>query len=221
MLSFTWFLICIINQFHGVAEAAFKYIDVSCVEENGNYTEGSVYEQNLLTVSVLGCPLVAEVVVWYYECMLRYANHSIFSVSEPLPGISIYGRLNVSDYNAFAPVLAKTLKSVIEKAARVSARGHFATKSANFTSLFDEIYFLAQCTPDITEFDCRNCLTTRRSIMTNLYNGSVRVTSFSPSCQLRYDTTKKFYRDVSSDPPALRPSNTPSPSITGVPGILF
>lgn len=262
--TFTWFLICI-SQIYAV-DATYEYINVSCVEENGNYTKGSAYQLNLnILLSdlssqgstrafynsttgevpnkiyglyqcrgdvtqevcaeciqdasqkiVLGCPLVAEAAVWYYECMLRYANHSIFSVSETYPGYATWYTRNVSNYEEFAPILATTLESVINDAAKISSMGHFATKAVNLT-LFEMIYCLAQCTPDLDGFDCKNCLTTSRSTMTNSYNASVGVAIFKASCQLRYSTLKQFYRDTSSNPPL--PSNAPSPSNTTVPGM--
>ncbi|KAL2931720.1 Cysteine-rich receptor-like protein kinase 25 [Bienertia sinuspersici] len=251
-------LICIFHLYR--VDAVFNYLNVTCLPEYGNYTEGSIYQQNLdsllLNLSshrstrayhnstagdvpnkvyglyqcrgdvtqevcseciqdatqkiVQGCPLVAEAGAWYDECMLRYANHSIFSTFEKLPGGYTWSKRNVSDYHKLAPVLASTLRSVINGAAPISSRGHFATKANNWT-LFNYVYCLAQCTPDLTEFDCRDCLTRARSIMVNDFNTSIRVAIFYASCQLRYDTTRKFYREIIATPPAPSPSNTTVP----------
>ncbi|KAL2931723.1 Cysteine-rich receptor-like protein kinase 25 [Bienertia sinuspersici] len=146
--------------------------------------------------------------------MLRYANHSIFSVSETYPGFKTWNRVNVSNYNSLGPVLLSTLNGVINDATRNSSRGHFATKSANWTS-FDKVYCLAQCTPDLTEFDCTSCLTIARNIMIGSYSTSMDVGIFHASCQLRYDTTQQFYMDMHSQVP------NPFGSNTTLPGRLF
>ncbi|KAL2931721.1 Cysteine-rich receptor-like protein kinase 10 [Bienertia sinuspersici] len=152
------------------------------------------------------CPLFVEAAAWYDKCMLRYDNQSIFSMSETYPGQFTWSRFNVSDYHKVGPVLAETLNSVINDAAQKSSKGHFATKSSNWT-VFDYVYCLAQCTPDLTEFDCKNCLTTARSTMVNIFNTSTLVSIYLASCQLSYDMTQQFYLDTSHIPPTSSTSN--------------
>lgn len=155
--------------------------------------------------SVHSCPSAKEAYVWYEECMLRYANRSIFSSAETSPGPRVWSLRNVSNYDALAPVLAAKLDSVISRAAVATPFGHFATEDGNWT-LFDSVYCLAQCTPDIDGFHCKNCLTRALSTMINDYNTSIRVMVFYPSCQLRYDTTEQFYHELDAAVPAPAPS---------------
>ncbi|CAO2842624.1 unnamed protein product [Amaranthus hypochondriacus] len=143
------------------------------------------------------CPFYKEAVIWYFECMLRYANRSIlYGSSETLPRTRTYDtNRKVSDYGKFGPVLKSTMDMVISKAASSTALGHFGTGEANWT-LFEKVYCMAQCTPDISEVGCKNCLISSLSRMSSCCNFSITVMLFTPSCQLRYDTDQKFYLDT-------------------------
>ncbi|XP_021835682.1 cysteine-rich receptor-like protein kinase 10 [Spinacia oleracea] len=238
-------------------DAEVTYADITgCVPEKGNYTEGSVYQQNLnlLLSSLLpqsttqkfhnstvgevpnkvyglyqcrgnvslnicneciqeatrkvveDCPLVKEATVWYFECMVRYSNRSIFSLYETFPaGFRWSNTSNVTNYGQFAPVFARELNRLIRQAVIGSSSGHFAIGDANWTS-FERVYCLVQCTPDIDQFGCNTCLRSAVSDMLGCCNASTRVLIFKPSCHLRYDTSDKFYYDL-HELPAPPPSN--------------
>ncbi|XP_074267429.1 uncharacterized protein LOC141590770 [Silene latifolia] len=128
------------------------------------------------------CPLSGEGVVWYYECMLRYANRDI-SLYETFPGYFKWHDNNVTNYAEFGPILAKEINGVIKNAS--SASPHFAYSEANFT-LFENLYTFAQCTPDIDSSACNNCLKTALSDMIQCCNASLYTMIFLPSCQLSY-----------------------------------
>ncbi|XP_021735525.1 cysteine-rich receptor-like protein kinase 10 isoform X1 [Chenopodium quinoa] len=153
------------------------------------------------------CPLMVEATVWYYECMLRYANRSIFSSYETYPAAYLWSfKFNVSNYGAFAPVLAREFNSLIRQAVIGTSSGRFATGDAKWAT-FERVYCLVQCTPDIDDFGCNSCLTSALSDMAGCCNASARVFIFKPSCHLRYDTTEKFYFDINHELPAPPPSN--------------
>lgn len=149
------------------------------------------------------CPFYGEGIVWYDECMLRYANRSIFSLRETTPTADAWYVDDVSNYDKFAPVLEKTMNIIVGQAARATARGHFANKYANWTSK-DRVYCFALCTPDIDEFDCMNCLTIALAEIYKFYNSSKGVTSFLPSCQLGYDTELDQITNVPLAPDQVR-----------------
>lgn len=246
-------------------DATVNYANKYCYNIKGNYTENSVYQQNLNKLfsqlslktpykkfynSTLGnvpnkvyvlyqcradlslkvcneciesatkmihekCPFYKEAVIWYFECMLRYANRSIlYGSSETLPRTRTYDtNRKVSDYGKFGPVLKSTMDMVISKAASSTALGHFGTGEANWT-LFEKVYCMAQCTPDISEVGCKNCLISSLSRMSSCCNFSITVMLFTPSCQLRYDTDQKFYLDtpnnVLNTNSNVHPGNFPS-----------
>ncbi|XP_021719475.1 cysteine-rich receptor-like protein kinase 10 [Chenopodium quinoa] len=253
----------VLSQLYSVyAVVVFEYN--WCSSSYGNYTQGSVYHQNLnhlfsnlssqtlsrrfynttsgefpnkvygiyqcredFTLEVCNqciddatqkitevCPLYVESIVWYDECMLRYANRSIFSLSETSPSDDAWYTDTVSNYEEFVPVIEKTTKTIISQAARTSARGHFASMYANYTSIH-RVYNFAMCTPDINELDCKNCLSIASKKLSTYYNESKGVTSFFPSCQLGYDTAINQMTHVPLTPDqAQAPGQPPNPAPT-------
>uniref|UniRef100_A0A803N956 Uncharacterized protein n=1 Tax=Chenopodium quinoa TaxID=63459 RepID=A0A803N956_CHEQI len=160
------------------------------------------------------CPLYVESIVWYDECMLRYANRSIFSLSETSPSSDAWYTDTVPNYEEFVPVIEKTTKAIISQAARTTARGHFASTYANYTSIH-RVYNFAMCTPDIDEVECKNCLLIASKKLSTYYNESKGVTSFLPSCQLGYDTAINQMTHVPLTPDqAQAPGQPPSPAPT-------
>ncbi|XP_056687901.1 cysteine-rich receptor-like protein kinase 26, partial [Spinacia oleracea] len=133
------------------------------------------------------CPLYVESIVWYNECMLRYANRSIFSLCETTPTRESWYEGSVSNYVMFSPVVKRTMNTIVRLASRTTARGHLANTYANWTSI-DRMYGFAMCTPDINELHCKRCLTIGLDEISGFYNISKVVTVFYPSCQLGYDT---------------------------------
>ncbi|XP_021846121.2 cysteine-rich receptor-like protein kinase 25 isoform X2 [Spinacia oleracea] len=134
------------------------------------------------------CPSYSEAIVWYDECMLRYANRSIFSSCETSPTREAYYENSVvSNFDKFVPLVDKTMSSIIGQAALTTPRGHFANTYANWT-LIDRMFCFAMCTSDINEFDCKRCLTIGLDDLSRFYKTSTGVTVFYPSCQLGYDT---------------------------------
>ncbi|KAK9706482.1 hypothetical protein RND81_07G128600 [Saponaria officinalis] len=179
------------NKVYGLFQCRFDVsLDVcsSCVED----ARKKVVEE---------CPLTGEGIVWYHECMLRYANRNFFSVYETLPGASTWGVNNVTDYDKFGPILADAMNDVIKRAS--SNKLYYASSETNLT-LFQQLYSFAQCTPDIGTSGCNSCLKNALSKMIQCCNASVRVYVLKPSCQLRYDTTGPFLIDqpAPAPPPA-------------------
>lgn len=154
------------------------------------------------------CPFYGEAIVWYDECMLRYANRTIFSVYEISPRGFLWQQQNMSKDVQFIQVLLDTINGVINEATRNSSSvGHFGTGDKNFT-LLDRVYCLAQCTPDIDNFGCNNCLKNALVVMNSCCRGSIYSKVFLPSCQLRYDLTQ-FYNVTLQVVPMTPHSDTP------------
>ncbi|KAL9245886.1 hypothetical protein vseg_019485 [Gypsophila vaccaria] len=157
------------------------------------------------------CPLFPEGIVWYDECMLRYANRNIFSKAEDSEGAVRASNVTVTNYAEFAPVLKDTMNSIILKAA--AEIPHFASSTKRF-SVSQYLYSFAQCTPDITVSRCKECLEDAFKEMDNrCCNASIYLTMLRPSCVLRYDTTGPFLNDHSSDVPSSDGSPSANPAI--------
>uniref|UniRef100_A0A2N9H5Z1 Gnk2-homologous domain-containing protein n=1 Tax=Fagus sylvatica TaxID=28930 RepID=A0A2N9H5Z1_FAGSY len=109
------------------------------------------------------------------------------------------------------PAETPSLDSLRYKAAGFS--GKFATGSnANNTNQNYTIYALMQCTPDLVDTLCQNCLTDAQIYITQCCNDMRGARVLTPSCNLRYETNR-FYGNTTQDepPPGPPPSLSPPP----------
>ncbi|KAL3721931.1 hypothetical protein ACJRO7_034303 [Eucalyptus globulus] len=155
------------------------------------------------------CPNQQVSVIWYDECMLRYSNQSTFSVMEREPLHVMSNTENANDSTRFMEVLLETLGDVIKKAFAGWSGKKVAAAEANFTSL-QKLYAFAQCTPDLTAWDCNKCLQNANGYLVEGKQGGRTLT---PSCIVMYESYP-FYNasalPVSAPPP---PPPPPAPVI--------
>jgi hypothetical protein len=160
----------------------------------------------------LNCPLSKRAVTWYAECMVRYSNNSFFSTVSTSPGFAMLNTVNISHAKSFMHLLFLTLNQTADEAAHpLTSRGDnnkkFATRSVP-VSQNQTLYCLAQCTPDLSPYDCRTCLDTAIRWLPNCCDGKQGGRVIFPSCNVRYELYP-FYRNrttnVSSTPNQLVP----------------
>ncbi|KAB5560478.1 hypothetical protein DKX38_005435 [Salix brachista] len=80
---------------------------------------------------------------------------------------------------------------------------------------FQNIYSLAQCTPDLSSSDCKKCLSTVISQLPICCSSKIGARVFAPSCYIQYEITE-FYNATgvpaeSVPPPPLPPVTLPVP----------
>ncbi|KAG5530529.1 hypothetical protein RHGRI_025469 [Rhododendron griersonianum] len=104
------------------------------------------------------CPNGKEAIGWYDDCMLRYTNKSVKGIMETDPSYPVWNdKKNVTSVEQFKDELEKLLESLGDKAASGGSLLKFA--SGNTTGPDSQtIYALAQCTPDISERNCSECI---------------------------------------------------------------
>ncbi|XP_074270069.1 putative cysteine-rich receptor-like protein kinase 20 [Silene latifolia] len=157
---------------------------------NGAYT--SQVCSNCITVAAgqiqQKCPNNLEAIVWYGQCMLRYANRSILSVEDDSVYFTFdYGPLNYKKYN---PQLSSSLIDLSNTVTVDNSPLAFA----NGVVYAQELIWLTtyvECTPDLTRADCKKCLQTGLNRLE--MDGIQLRTIVQPSCRLSY-----FYLDFSS-----------------------
>lgn len=159
------------------------------------------------------CSKERSAIIWYAECLLRYSNESTFFRVDASFGIIEWSSQNVTRPDLFNPPLQNLMNKVTNQAANDGSGKKFAVEEANF-STFQRLYTLAQCTPDLSSFDCMECLRKAVSNLPNCcYNRQGGRVIF-PSCNIRYELYR-FYNIVtpaSNLSPPLPPSSTPSSS---------
>ncbi|KAL2931607.1 Cysteine-rich repeat secretory protein 9 [Bienertia sinuspersici] len=134
------------------------------------------------------CPIQKEAIVWYKECMVRYANRTIFSVAEHYPLAWSRSTANATNPEKFSLVVTETFNGIIEQAAYNKSMTGYATEKVGLNNASETVYCHVQCTPDILGSPCERCLNVALT-KTELCCGTARLDKkvFLPSCWLRYD----------------------------------
>ncbi len=132
-----------------------------------------------------------EGIIWYPSCTVRYSDRYIFGRNESQP----MGGQEVSPN----PILYKDALTPFFDELRKNASGHFGKfayanyKAGNSLNGQDfTVYALMQCTPDLAEGGCDDCLHQAQVFITNCCNQYPRARVFAPSCNLRYDNSSFF-----------------------------
>ncbi|XP_050212587.1 cysteine-rich receptor-like protein kinase 44 [Mercurialis annua] len=152
------------------------------------------------------CPNQKEAVGWYDNCMIRFSNMSIFGIMEDQPKLHLFNVNNVTSVDLFNQALRTLLDSLKAEAASGSSIRKFATGDAVGPD-FLTIYALSQCTPDLSDVECNDCLEQSARYIPDCCNGKVGARVVTPSCNLRYETSR-FYNTSAPPPPKEEDSNT-------------
>ncbi|KAK7280211.1 hypothetical protein RJT34_25273 [Clitoria ternatea] len=161
------------------------------------------------------CPNQKEAIGWYDNCMLRYSNRSIFNTMEPDPTYFLWDQNNATDVDQFNDALRGLVDSLRSKAASGDSLKKYAAGSASGPS-FQTIFALLQCTPDLSEQQCNDCLVRAISDISSCCSGKTSGRIGKPSCNLRFDTSP-FY-DSSADASPSSPPQVPPPPDTSTKG---
>ncbi|CAL9001608.1 unnamed protein product [Prunus brigantina] len=167
------------------------------------------------------CPNQKEAIGFYDECMLRYANRSIYGAMETAPVFPLWWNINnlsSSDVDGFFQEMRKLLKDLIGQAAVNGSLRKFAVGKTTAPNL-QPIYGLAQCTPDLAEQACNECLDSAMGNIPTYCERKQGCRVSNPSCTVRYEVNR-FYDPttvvpVPSSPPPLSSHLPPSTSTGG------
>ncbi|KAL9236658.1 hypothetical protein vseg_011299 [Gypsophila vaccaria] len=127
------------------------------------------------------CPSSVKAIVWYTECMLRYANYNIFSIND----VSVHNALDGGPpkYSQFNRDLIDTFISLSDHATTANSSSLWATTVVYVTKDISLSCYV-DCTPDLSPIDCRKCLQTGLArVQIDGYQVGVLL---QPSCRLMY-----------------------------------
>ncbi|CAO2818027.1 unnamed protein product [Amaranthus hypochondriacus] len=162
------------------------------------------------------CPSL-EAIATYEECMLRYANHPILSMLEQTPHYTDC-EISIPDEGELSRIIKPIFKNLIDEAISNNSTSskYFAAKKEDYFE-YQKVYCLVQCTPDITQQECEDCLTEAMNATLECASGSRMISYYSvPSCQIRYDVVRHFFNVSSND--TLSPMASP-PSLSSISAI--
>ena len=167
------------------------------------------------------CSYQKEAILYYGYCMLRYSFRNIFGTWEDIPVVNLLNDTNYvsANMNQFQKDLRTLLDRIRDQAAAGGSLRKFAAGNATGPN-FHTLYALMQCTPDLSELDCSNCLDWAKGKCCDSKPGGIVV---GPSCSLRfevylfYDPSAENESTPSPSPsPPLAPSLSPPPTNTSV-----
>ncbi|KAL4368018.1 hypothetical protein GQ457_05G030110 [Hibiscus cannabinus] len=162
------------------------------------------------------CPLYKEVVGWSEFCMLRYANRDLFGELETSPGSCLLNTQDVTDADRFNQALDILLTSLSRLAAAGGPLRKYAADNST-VGVFQIVYAIVQCSPDLSEQECGDCLSVAKYGIGGCCLGKSGCRIFRPSCFLRYESDP-FYQTplpLPSPPPSPPPPPPPQPSTGG------
>ncbi|KAK3024980.1 hypothetical protein RJ639_042787 [Escallonia herrerae] len=166
---------------------------------------------------IQACPNQKEAGRWHDLCMLRFSNRNILG---SMDGSFVYVAWNIGNETnegdelgneRFNSLRGYLLFNLRDQAAAGSLR-KYAADVVNYKPLL-RFYATEQCTPDISELDCKSCLNSAIKDVTTYCNGRLGCSSIKPSCALRFETYQ-FFQLVADAPVS---TNTPDPSILSFP----
>ncbi|URE27547.1 Cysteine-rich receptor-like protein kinase [Musa troglodytarum] len=137
------------------------------------------------------CAYDKDAVVWYDECLLRFSNLQFLSTSDNDPTVALENEIAVNDEaDRFNKVVNELLDSTADWAAYNSTKRYATGLAFNVTLAFPTIYALAQCTPDMSASDCRQCL---EGVSQGLPMARMGARNQGVRCNLRYESSPFFH----------------------------
>ncbi|XP_023758782.1 cysteine-rich receptor-like protein kinase 15 [Lactuca sativa] len=146
---------------------------------------------------------------WYDNCMLRYSNSTILGNRDTSFAGYMWNNNNASNVDEFNQALRQLLDQLRTEASNGGSLRKYA--SNNITGpRFSTIYGLMQCTPDLSEDQCYDCLDTAIRQIPNCCDSKRGGRVLYPSCNIRYEDSRFLNDTVVLGPPPSPPSTPPA-----------
>ncbi|XP_037473719.1 cysteine-rich receptor-like protein kinase 6 [Triticum dicoccoides] len=163
----------------------------------------------------------SKVATMYYDsCTLHYSNASRDPAPVAARTYRYWESTNVTSEQAqFNSLVARLVNATADYAAYNSTR-RYASGEADFDREFPKIYSWAQCTPDLTGPQCRQCLAKNTVLLPEYFVDSTGARALQVRCSFRYQTYSFFDGPVMVRLPAPSSSTqapAPAPAPVAVP----
>ncbi|GER54571.1 cysteine-rich repeat secretory protein, partial [Striga asiatica] len=134
------------------------------------------------------CPTQSGARIWYDFCFLRYNTNS-FAGQLDTSGWILYNVNNVTDPSAFNEKLGDLMRNISSEAVRPGRRG--LGKGTRGLTPLRTLYGLVQCTRDLSELACAQCLAT--AIFPDVCVNREGCRVLFGSCYVRYELYPFFF----------------------------
>ncbi|KAH7569091.1 hypothetical protein JRO89_XS06G0103800 [Xanthoceras sorbifolium] len=152
------------------------------------------------------CCNYQEAIGYYEKCKLRFSNRSISQSVKVTPRFAIASPQNLTIILNFQSnqSLMTLLNSLRSKAASGGSLRKFAAGNM-LVSQNTRVYALVQCTPDLSQVNCTNCLGTIAGRIQYCCDDKEGASIYAPSCELRFEL-RRFYDPTVHEVTVLSPS---------------
>jgi len=148
------------------------------------------------------CPNRISAVVWNDYCVIRYSNEDFFGKAMSSPAWHIIGTKNISNMTEIQ-IGENFVRGLIRKATNETNQLYY--KDSVNLSATESRYGLVQCTRDLTNEACRQCLEDMLAEVFKCCEQKVPWGVWSASCLIRYDD-QLFYHLNNQTPSAPAPN---------------
>ncbi|KAL5865823.1 hypothetical protein ACOSQ3_003337 [Xanthoceras sorbifolium] len=123
--------------------------------------------------------------IWYDYCFLRYNNRSFTGKVDTSFGIYYFNVENVTDPTTFNKELGDLMDKI--KSQAVLPKNQGLGRGRTVLSPFVTLYALVQCTRDLSQLDCAQCLAIAVGNFPNFCNSRKGCRVLYTSCYVRYE----------------------------------
>ncbi|GAV70757.1 Stress-antifung domain-containing protein, partial [Cephalotus follicularis] len=137
------------------------------------------------------CPNQADARIWYDYCFLRYNKQNFIGEVDTSFGIFYYNVENVTDPSSFNKELGTLMDKIRSQAVVPKNKG--LGKDKTELSPFLTLYALVQCTRDLSQLDCAQCLAIAVGNFPNFCSDRKGCRVLYSSCYVRYELYPFFF----------------------------
>ncbi|KAK8654097.1 hypothetical protein V6N13_128074 [Hibiscus sabdariffa] len=131
------------------------------------------------------CPNQADARIWYDYCFLRYSKDDFAGEVDTSSGIIYFNVENVTDPQSFNTELGALMDKIRSEA--VMPKNEGLGKGKTKLSPFLTLYALVQCTRDLSQIDCAQCLAIAVGNFPNYCKNRKGCRVLYSSCYVRYE----------------------------------
>ncbi|OMO76705.1 hypothetical protein CCACVL1_15486 [Corchorus capsularis] len=145
------------------------------------------------------CPTTTGGIIWYDECMLRYSNINFLGQMELNPAYLMWNLANLSNPEEASVNIQGLYSDLVEGAPAEPTK--FLTKERPVFNGNESRYGLAQCSRDLNETSCYNCLNYLHTWIEVCCKDKKGWRVGTPSCNIRIEEYQFFNLSTPAAPP--------------------
>ena len=146
------------------------------------------------------CQFNKTAIIWFDYCMLRYSNEDFFGIPETYTGYLLWNNKNSTESSPILDVGALALIYELVEKAPNSERMFAMDEGVPLDNSSWNIYGLVQCTRDINNVSCKDCLVKLLKNIEQCCRERLGWRIMSSSCHLRYEQTLFYQQSPANQP---------------------